>query len=147
MKRLLILLPFLALSVQPLSLPSRVPVACSAQAGCYFLTYPNTTVMAIARFGSGGAIKGSLGETWTLDQCVTYTGDCIFHANFSSSLIGSVAGDKLTFSGNQFSDVLILVYDGAWSFDAGNFGTYAGQNSAFPDCTNGGDCPYAWTLP
>jgi hypothetical protein len=135
----------------PLSLPSRQPVACSAQTGCFFLTYPNTTVFVVARFGAGGTVKGTLGETWTRDQCGSYTGTCIFHASFSSTLINCqpscAAGDKLSFSGDQFSDVLILIYDGLWGFDAGNFGDYDNQNSAFPDCANGGDCPYAWTLP
>jgi hypothetical protein len=135
---------------QVLSLPVVTPVACSAQAGCSFMARPNTTAILIGRITGNGAITGSLKETWTRDQCVTFTADCIFHANFGAFCgVGNscTGGDKLTFSGNAFSDVLILVYDGGWSFDAGNFGTYANQNSVFPDCKNGGDCPYSWTLP
>ena len=137
-------------SVQPLSLPSRTPIFCSSQSGCTLLTPPNSTAILIGRFSANGAISGTLGETWTRDQCVTYTGDCAYHANFGPFCgVGAscVGGTKLTFSGDQFSDILILIYDGTWNFDAGNFGTYANQNSVFPDCTNGGDCPYPWTLP
>lgn len=137
---------------QALSLPRQKPVTCSAngspQTSCYFLMPPNSTAFLFARFSASGQVTGSRGETWTRDQCVTFTGDCEFHANFGNFCSPScLAGDTLAFSGDQFTDVIILVYDGTWNFDAGNFGTYANQNSVFPDCTNGGDCPYAWTLP
>jgi hypothetical protein len=133
-----------------LSLPIRTTVACSAQAGCYFLTPPNTMAVVIARFSSQGTITDSRGDVWTRDQCVTFTGNCSYHTNFGSFCgvgVSCTTGVQLSFSGDQFSDVLILIYDGNWNFDAGNLGTYADQNSVFPDCTNGGDCPYAWTLP
>jgi hypothetical protein len=141
---------FISTQPQSLSLPILAPVACSAQTGCFFLTRPNTTVMVIARFSGNGAITDDRGSKWTRDQCVTFTGDCIFHANYGAFCGpgGScTAGVTLSFSGDQFQHVLILVYDGTWNLDAGNFGTYANQNSVFPDCVNGQDCPYAWTLP
>lgn len=51
------------------------------------------------------------------------------------------------FPSGTFTDLDVLQYDGNWGFVIGQQGSYAAQNSPFPDCTNGGDCPYNWTLP
>lgn len=141
----LLLAVFLGAQQQSIGLPYRAPIYCSGPAGncAYQLVYPGTTGIIVARQAGAVTITDSMGNVWTRDWCSPFdNGDCVFSTHFSV-----LAYDKITFPPNTGYEVFLLLYNGTWNFDSGQYGTYADQNYPFSDCTNGGDCPYSWTLP
>lgn len=128
---------------QSISQPSREPMHCTANP-CKITVLPNTTQILVATQASSGTITDSLGGTWIQDFCTRFdNGICQFHAQFNYSY---PIGDVLTFP-NGFAHIFVLQYAGALTFVIGQQGAYDAQNAPFPDCTNGQDCPYDWTLP
>jgi len=149
---LALLLPLLFISshaqTQSIGLLRAPAVYCSGIVNncVYPFVRPKTTGIIVARQSANGTLTDSIGDVWTKDQCNPYdNGDCIFSTRFNVSVLtGNV---QLTFPANEGSEVYLLTYDGVWTFDQGNYGTYAAQNYPFPDCANVGDCPYGWTVP
>lgn len=110
------------------------------------LVAPGTTGIIVARQTGSATLTDSIGDVWSRDQCTAYdSGDCIFSTHFVNQ---NNSGVNVTFPAGTGNNVWMLTYNGIWNFDSGQYGTYADQNYPFPnDCTNGGDCPYSWTLP
>lgn len=130
---------------QSISQPVAVPTHCTASTECKIIMLPNTTAILIAKESGSGTIIDSLGGAWIRDECTPFdNGECIFHAQLNAPY---PIGDVLTFPAGGYPDVYILQYEGLWNFVVGEYGTYNDQNSVFPDCTNGQNCPYDWTLP
>jgi hypothetical protein len=131
-----------------LSQPSRQVITCSGTANnCVYPWVINGNTGIIVATGAGSAtLVDSLGDVWTRDQCgISDNGNCVFSTHFTVPY--PIANVKITFPPNSGWEVYLLSYNGNWTFDQGNYGTYATNNSVFSDCTNGNDCPYSWTLP
>lgn len=149
MKRLIFLL-LLALPLcaqqQSLGLPSSIPVHCGTVSSCtYPLVYPSTTGIVVMTQTGTATLADNYGDTWTKDFCTNYdNGNCIFSTHFNVPYPTSLT---VTFPSGPSYHIYMLTYSGTWNFVLGQQGTYNNQNAPFPDCTNGGNCPYNWTLP
>jgi hypothetical protein len=136
-----------------MSLPFRAPVYCMGKVGAgvvnacsYPFVLPNTTGILICRQCQASPPVDNHGDVWHQDQCSPFdNGDCAYSTHFNVSY--ETGGPTVTFPAGEGFEVFLLMYSGNWTFDQGQIGTYDQQNSAFSDCTNGGDCPYHWTLP
>lgn len=152
MKRVAILL-FFALPTfgQSLSHPATLPVYCHGNVTTctYPLVSPGNTAVIVATQTSAATLTSWYGLTWTRDFCISFDGDCVFHAPLNVPYPTSL---QVTFpqNPNNFYRIMMFTYKGTWDFVLGRQGNYAagsgGGNTPFPDCA-GGDCPYNWTLP
>lgn len=150
MRRLLFLPALLLLSGScygQFSVPARKPIICSGPANnCVWPAVTNGyTGIVIARIMRGQSITIQ-GQTVQPDYVGAFNGNAIYHFAFTS-LPDYPVGVTVTFPENTGYKVFLLLYEGTWTYSKGAQGDYSNANSVFPDCQDGGDCPYWWTQP
>jgi len=148
-------LPPLPQQIQSIGLPMRVPVYCftppdgPATSACTFQAFAGNTGVIISHSDhGGGSFTDSQGNIWTQRFALPFDDDALYDTHFMQS-----GPDTITIINNQVfppnygNFIIILIYEGQWSYVGFNWGSYDTLNSVFSDCRNGNNCPYNWTLP
>jgi len=124
------------------SSPSAPPIT-----SCSFYTFAGSTLVAIVHPGPP-TIVDSQGNIWTKRFSFPFTSDAIYDTQITQQNPDTITFANLSpYPENQGNFIIVLMYKGLWNYVGSQFGSYAGQNSPFSDCTNGNNCPYDWTMP